>query len=167
MKKLLFIALLCAVMASPAFGTDIFGEGRAFSALFNDENVDVELDFKPLVGNAFYWGPRLQGKLDPALNDRARWKETLVGVGVKYPVITFNSSVNLPIEGRVIAGADALCDTRDFDEWYASYSVGALANIPENPNLQAYVRYRYMDRSDVTSDSRHTVMIGFMLEWKD
>ena len=168
MKRKNCIVLLIVLMAMPVWAaTDIFGENVSFTGMFNRDKVNLELDFQPLETDDFHWGPRVFGVLSPDLTDRARWAETLAGIGVKYPVIDFSTDIlPVPIEGKIIAGADWLMDTRKFGESYASFTLGSVIGIPKNPHLSSYVRYRYMDRNDITGGGRHTIMTGFIFRWK-
>lgn len=141
--------------------TDIFGDGRNFSAYFGDELAVAEVGCTPLKG--LDWGLRYVADFEDVTDKHLQVKDHYLGLFVKYPFMTFDSLFpELPIKGEAFAGVSPIVKIGT-DNVYILPEIGV--DIEANENIDGRLSVQYSKRTDLF-DGDWQFMAGFVARWK-
>ena len=129
--------MLCVLaMCLQVFGkTNIWGTppgNQQFSAVVGSDSATAAWMWSPV--DQFNWGLRLTGLLTGAADQRAStWDTTMVGVGVEFPAVNFNSILeDLPLQGQAFLALSVDMDIENNYRLYVPVDVGIDTKINDH-----------------------------------
>ena len=153
------------ILCWPAMGkTNIFGtepNNHQFSAVVGSSSATVSWMWQPIED--FYWGPRISPALTGTADQKgSRWDTALVGVGIEYPAVGFESLFEtFPVQGKAYLGLGIDFDPKDQFKAYLPIEAGVDVYINDHMTMRITKQLTELNYGNgtLTSDLRFGVAV--------